>query len=252
MNNMTLGVLGGLGPMSGVLFCQMLIEHTAAERDQDHLNFILASMADTPDRTAFILGETDADPTPAMTDAVRRLSLAGADIIAIPCNTAHIFYDSVRRAANVPIMNIIRLTVEFCRQMGDRRVGVLSTEGTARAGEYINALSAAGIEYIPCTDEEQKIVNHIIYDNIKKGVIPDRSELLRVSDAMRRRGCDRIILGCTELSVLKDKTDLGDGFADSLEVLALSAIRLCGKPPCGFSEELMNFDPRKEELYVIE
>ena len=252
MNNMTLGVLGGLGPMSGVLFCQMLIRHTAVERDQDHLNFILSSMADTPDRTAFILGESEDDPTPAMTDAVRRLSLAGADIIAIPCNTAHIFYENVRRAANIPVMNIIHLTVEFCRQMGDRRVGVLSTEGTARAGEYANALAAAGIEYIPCTEDEQKIINGIIYDNIKKGTIPDISEFSEVARAMRERGCDRLILGCTELSVLKENTDLGEGFADSLEVLALSAIRLCGKTPCGFPEELMNFDPRKEELYVTE
>lgn len=238
--------------MSGVLFCQMLIRHTAVERDQDHLNFILSSMADTPDRTAFILGESDADPTPAMTDAVRRLSLAGADIIAIPCNTAHIFYDSVRRASNIPVMNIIHLTVEFCRQMGDRRVGVLSTEGTARAGEYVNALAAAGIEYIPCTEEEQGIINGIIYDKIKKGVIPDTDELLSVVRAMRERGCDRLILGCTELSVFKENACLGEGFADSLEILAASAIRLCGKTPCGFSRELMNFDPRKEELYVTE
>ncbi len=238
--------------MSGVLFCQMLIRHTAAERDQDHLNFLLSSMADTPDRTAFILGQSEDDPTPAMTDAVKRLSAAGADIIAIPCNTAHIFYESVRRAANVPVLNIIRLTVEFCRQMGDRRVGVLSTEGTARAGEYINALEEAGIEYIPCTEEEQKIVNGIIYDNIKKGIIPDKGEFLRLSSAMRARGCHRLILGCTELSVLKENVCLGEGFADSLEILALSAIRLCGKTPCGFSEELMKFDPRKEELYVTE
>lgn len=252
MKNITLGVLGGLGPMSGVLFCEMLIRHTHAECDQDHLNFILASMADTPDRTAFILGKSGADPTPYMTDAVKRLHSAGADIIAIPCNTAHIFYDSVRRASDIPVMNIIHLTAEFCRQMGDKRVGVLSTEGTARAGEYENALKEAGIEYIPCTEEEQEIVNRVIYENIKKGITPDTGEFLAVAEAMRARGCQRIILGCTELSVLKEKTDLGEGFADSLEVLALSAIRLCGRVPQGFSEELMNFDPRKEELYVTE
>ncbi len=238
--------------MSGVLFCQMLIRHTAAQRDQDHLNFILSSRADTPDRTAFILGKSENDPTEAMTDAVKKLALAGADIIAIPCNTAHIFYESVRRAAGVPVLNIITLTAEFCKQMGDRRVGVLSTEGTAKSGAYINALEAAGIEYIPCTEEEQKTVNSVIYENIKKGKIPDKTEFMSVAAALRQRGCDRLILGCTELSVFKESADLGEGFADSLEVLALSAIRLCGKTPVGFSPELMNFDPRKEGLYVTE
>ena len=252
MENKTLGVLGGLGPMSGVLFCEMLIRHTSAERDQDHLNFILSSIASTPDRTAFILGESEDDPTPFMTDAVKGLCAAGADIIAIPCNTAHIFYESVRRAARAPVLNIIHLTSDFCRQMGDRRVGVLSTEGTARSGAYINALREAGIEYIPCTEEEQKIINSVIYDSIKKGIIPDSGEFLAVAAAMRERGAQRLILGCTELSVFKEKVELGEGFADSLEILALSAIRLCGKTPTGFSKELMNFDPRKEELYVTE
>ena len=238
--------------MSGVLFCEMLVKHTAAERDQDHLNFILSSRADTPDRTAFILGESEDDPTEAMTDAVKKLALAGADIIAIPCNTAHIFYEHVRRAAGVPVLNIISLTAEFCKQMGDRRVGVLSTEGTARSGAYVNALKEAGIEYIPCTEAEQKIINSVIYENIKKGKIPDKTEFMSVAAALRERGCDRLILGCTELSVFKESTELGEGFADSLEVLSLSAIRLCGKTPVGFSAELMNFDPRKEGLYVTE
>ena len=92
----------------------------------------------------------------------------------------------------------------------------------------------------------------MIYDSIKKGVIPDSREFLSVADAMRERGAQRLILGCTELSVFKEKVELGEGFADSLEILALSAIRLCGKIPTGFSKELMNFDPRKEELYVTE
>ncbi|MBQ8849677.1 MAG: amino acid racemase [Clostridia bacterium] len=252
MKNMTLGILGGLGPMSGVLFCEMLIRHTAASADQEHLNFILSSRADTPDRTAFILGSSSEDPTPAMIAEVKKLSAAGADIIAIPCNTAHFFYESVRQASDVPIINIIRQTVELCRQTGTRRVGVFSTEGTARSGAYESVLREAGIEYIPCTLEEQKIINEVIYENIKKGAIPDTKDFLSAADALRKRGCQRIILGCTELSVFKEKTDLGEGFVDSLEVLALSAIRLCGKEPRGFSKELMNFIPRKEDVYVTE
>ena len=56
MKSATLGILGGLGPMSGIRFCEMLTEHTRVLCDQEHINFLLSSRADTPDRTAFILG----------------------------------------------------------------------------------------------------------------------------------------------------------------------------------------------------
>lgn len=250
MKNMTLGILGGLGPMSGILFCEMLIRHTVADCDQDHLNFILSSRADTPDRTAFILGSSTDDPTPAMIAEVKKLAAAGADLIAIPCNTAHTFYESVRNASDVPVLNIIRQTVEHCRQMGVTRVGVLATEGTARSGAYRSVLAEAGIECVSCCEEEQKIINDVIYGNVKQGLLPDTRDFMLVAQELRKRGAQRLILGCTELSVLKEQADLGEGFVDSLEVLALSAIRLCGKTPQGFSPELMNFDPRKEEMYV--
>ena len=58
-----LGIIGGLGPMSGIYFCEMLTSHTYAKKDSDHLNFILSSRADTPDRSSFILGLSKDDPT---------------------------------------------------------------------------------------------------------------------------------------------------------------------------------------------
>ncbi|MBQ8331565.1 MAG: aspartate/glutamate racemase family protein, partial [Clostridia bacterium] len=102
----TLGILGGLGPMSGVYFCEMLTRHTRAERDSEHLDFLLSSRASTPDRTDFILGRSDESPVPAMIGEVRKLIGAGADLIAIPCNTAHSFYESIQSASSVPVINI--------------------------------------------------------------------------------------------------------------------------------------------------
>ena len=223
-----------------------------AERDQDHLNFILSSRADTPDRTAFILGASEDDPTDTMISEVKKLTDAGADIIAIPCNTAHYFYDSVRAASPVPVINIIRQTAELCAEMGIKKVGVLATEGTVRSGAYQSVFEDLGIEYATCDDEGQKIINGVIYDGIKKGRTPDVEGFLRVAEGLRAKGCEILILGCTELSVLKRDMPIGNGFIDALEVLAISAIRLCGKEPCGFDEELMKFEPRKEDVYVTE
>ena len=241
-NGKTLGVLGGLGPMSSVYFYEMLTSHTYAEKDQDHLNLLISSKADTPDRTDFILGRSEEDPLPVMKFEVGRLIGAGADIIAIPCNTAHYFYDRISEESGVPIINIIRQTAIFCRRMGVKKAGILATEGTVVSGAYSSVFASAGMECISPDADGQKKISDIIYAQIKQGKAPDMQAFLSVCDDLRAKGCDRLILGCTELSLLKKNGGLSDGlFIDSLEVLAYSAIRMCGKTPVGFSEELMRF-----------
>ncbi len=245
MNTVTLGILGGLGPMSGIYFCEMLIAHTRASVDQEHIDFLLSSKATTPDRTDYIVGRSDADPTPVMRAEVDKLVSAGADLIAIPCNTAHHFYDAVAKASPVPIINIIDQTVEFCRQRGLSRIGVLATEGTVASGAYETVLRRAQLTYLTCSSEDQATVSHIIYDQIKKGLSPDVEALRHVADRLRERGAQALILGCTELSLLKSALDTEGDYIDSLEVLACAAIRLCGKEPQGFDPALMNFQPMK-------
>lgn len=243
MESKTLGVLGGLGPMSSAYFYEMLTAHTKAERDSDHLNILISSRADTPDRTDYILGLSDKNPLPVMNDEVKKLIGAGADMIAIPCNTAHYFYEGISAAADVPVINIIRQTALFCFRQGFKKVGLLATEGTVRSGAYSEIFSKAQIECVIPDDADRDAVMDIIYGKIKKGITPDKKDFLSISDRLFASGCERVILGCTELSLLKREFALGDEFIDSLEVLALSAIRMCGKEPVGFCSELMNFKP---------
>jgi len=229
--------------MSSAYFYEMITAHTRAERDSEHLNILISSRADTPDRTDYILGKSTENPLPVMNGEVRKLIAAGADIIAIPCNTAHYFYEGISLEAEVPVINIIRQTALFCHRTGLKRVGLLATEGTVRSGAYSEVFSKAQIECVTPDGEDMAAVSEIIYGKIKKGIMPERQELLRISDKLFADGCERVILGCTELSLLKREFSLGDEFLDSLEVLAYSAIKMCGKEPTGFSPELMKFKP---------
>ena len=240
-NQALLGILGGLGPMASIYFCEMLISHTSAQRDSDHLNFLLSSRADTPDRSSFILGRSSADPTPAMTEEALRLERAGANIIAIPCNTAHFFYDAICDATSVPILNIITETARYCNASGAKKIGVLATEGTAASGAYQKFLDRYSIDVIPLSADEQSTVSSIIFDQIKRGSDPDISAFFSVVDSLRRRGAELIVLGCTELSLIKKRFSLPEYIIDSLELLALSAIVACGKTPTGFDSSLMSF-----------
>ena len=227
--------------MSSVYFCEMLTAHTKADCDNEHVNFLLSSRADTPDRSSFILGKSPSDPTPTMTAEAKRLENAGATVIAIPCNTAHYFYKRICAAVNIPIINIIEETAKLCEYGGFSKIGVLATEGTIASGAYSSVFSVRGIEILPLDSAEQSLISKIIFEQIKSGLEPDIDAFLKLSENLRERGCERLILGCTELSLIKKDFELPDYFIDSLEVLALSAITACAKQPKDFDTLLMNF-----------
>ena len=231
-NGVFLGILGGLGPMATVYFYEMLTEHTKAERDQDHIDIIISSKASTPDRTAYILGNSEESPIDSMISEINRLNNAGASIIVIPCNTAHYFYDKLASAVNKPIINIIEETAKFCVSRGMKKVGILATEGTVSSGAYNRYLENYGVEVITPSKDGQAIINSIIYDRIKKNLEPDMDLFFNVCRELE--DCDTLVLGCTELSLLKKSGKLDNRFTDSLEVLAYSTITACGKTPVGF------------------
>jgi aspartate racemase len=176
-----------------------------------------------------------------MAEEAKRLERAGATLLAIPCNTAHYFYDSICSAVRVPVINIIEETALYCKHKGVRRVGVLATEGTAASGAYGRIFEPYGIEIEPMTEDEQAVITHIIFDCIKSGRPYDVDRFMRVAHALVGRGCELLILGCTELSLIKKSSALPDYFADSLELLALAAIRRCGREPIGFDCSLTEY-----------
>ncbi len=225
----TLGILGGLGPMATVYFYKMITQHTMAKCDQDHINIVISSHATTPDRTAFILEKSNENPLPVMIEEANKLVAYGADVIALPCNTAHYFYDELSRAIKVPIINIISETVLYCAERGMKKIGILATEGTVKSGSYNKICKDFEIKPIYPCENSQNIVNDIIYKEIKQGKNIDSKRFAQVISELKNQGCETIVLGCTELSLIKESENLNDYFTDSLEVLAQSTIKKCGK-----------------------
>lgn len=232
-----LGILGGLGPMSTFYFCELLTAHTNAVRDCDHLNMLISSRASTPDRTAFILGESSDSPLPVMQEEALRLANAGAELLVIPCNTAHYFYDGLRRVSPVPIMNIIEETVGYLKRRGIRTMGLLATEGTVKSGAYHQLCQKHEIQCVTPDEAEQAQISQIIYGAVKQNKPADFSTFLRISQSLLNRGCECLLLGCTELSLLKKEGLNQPWYVDSLEVLAYQTILACGKEPVGFPED---------------
>ena len=229
-----LGILGGLGPMSTVYFCELLNRHTAATCDADHIDMLISSKATTPDRTAYILDKNSPDPLPVMLSEAHRLENAGVDLIVVPCNTAHYFYDGLTEGCQTPILNIIDETTAHLARTGVKTFGLLATVGTVQSGAYERFCAPRGLVCIPPTEEEQAIISNIIFGQIKQNKPVDMAAFDGVVSSLRSRGCEKIVLGCTELSLLKKEGLDDDLFVDSLDVLAYRTILACGKTPVGF------------------
>jgi aspartate racemase len=226
---MTLGILGGLGPAATVYFYDMLTSMTQACCDQDHLDIVISSRASTPDRTAYILGTSDNNPAEYMVEDARKLVAFGADVIAIPCNTAHYFYDVVKESVDATVINIIE---ESCRRVkisGGTCIGILATEGTVKAQAYHMMAHSMGLECVAPSSEGQAIINSIIYDRIKQGKDVDIDAFMGVAQELFELGADRIVLGCTELSLLCREYHFDSRFVDSLKTLALSVLKKFNK-----------------------
>lgn len=226
MNAPVLGILGGVGPLATAYFMELVIKQTPATCDQDNIPMIVFNDPQIPDRTSFILdSQSNPDPLPEMLHVVEWLENAGADYIAIPCNTAHYFYDALAQRAHVPVLNIMRETAAHVAGMArtSKRVGLLATDGTIGSGVFQRYLEDRGLTTIVPTDEEQRdVVMPLIYDRIKRNLPYDAVPFLNVAQRLyEEERCDAVIVGCTELSVVfQDLSEPPHYLVDAMDVLA--------------------------------
>ena len=224
----TLGVLGGMGPAATAYFMDLVVRMTEAETDQEHLDVIVCHIPSIPDRTGYILDHRRENPLPAMIDYGKKLGAFGAGEIAIPCITAHYFYNTLCTEISVPIVNAVESTVSHLKENGIRRVGVMATSGTLHAGVFQKELERQGLEVVLPLAQRQKDVMDLIYKDIKSGRPGNMERFRRVTEELHACGAEVIILGCTELSIIKRDEQIGPGFIDTLEVLAKESIESCG------------------------
>ena len=227
-----LGVLGGMGPQATNTFYQFVIDRTDARTDQEHVNALILSDSEMPDRTSAILsgGEAREGVYRRLLADARLLEGAGCTCIAVPCNTSHFFLDRVQEEIGIPILHMIRETARLLAAQGLKRPGILATDGTIQTGLYQKEFSAAGIEAVVPSTQAQELVMSLIYDDVKAGRDGDPQKFAAIHEDLLAQGCDCGVLACTELSVFADKHHLPPYYTDAMAVLAERAVEACHKP----------------------
>ena len=224
----TLGVIGGLGPIATAHFMELIIRMTKAHTDQEHLDMIIYNRPSIPDRTGYILDPANPSPLPEMIRVGRALAQQGARLIAIPCMTAHYFHRELAGSIEVPIVHAIHETAVHLKKHGITRAGIMATDGTIRSRLFQQELEKHGITPVIPGPDGQKCVMSVIYDDIKANRTADMARFHRAAGELRAQGAQAIILGCTELSLVKRDCRLGAGYLDAMEVLARRCVLECG------------------------
>lgn len=199
-----IGVLGGMGPAATLDFMTKLMRLTPAEREQDHVPLVVVSDPRVPDRVGPILNGVGESPLAAMQAGVRRLERAGALCVAIPCHTAHAWYDPLAAATPLPILHIVDATLaELARQaLPPGPLGLLATAATLKAGLYQDRLAAAGHPALVASDEVMAAAVLPAIALVKRDRAAEAAPLLqRAVEHLRTAGAERVLLACTELPV---------------------------------------------------
>lgn len=223
-----LGVLGGMGPLATVDFLGKLIEETPARRDAEHIPVVVYSVPQIPDRPQAIL-EGAASPLPAMLQGMHTLKRAGATCVAIPCNTAHYWYDDLVRDGGLPILHIADAA---CGQFTARgieadTVGLIATKGTLAAGFFQQRLDLRGYRCITNTARDQDALVLPAIECVKGNELARAHQLVvRAVRNLHQQGAQAVILACTEIppALEHQPTDIDRICIDATRALAQACV----------------------------
>jgi aspartate racemase len=213
-----------MGPLATADFYEKLIARTPAARDQDHVPVVIYAVPQVPDRTAAILNG-GASPLPALLAGLQTLLSAGAQAIAMPCHTAHAWYDELAAASPVPILHIADAAADAAARIADpgARLGLVATIATLAAGFYARRFAVRQFDCVVPTETEMHALVTPAIAKIKQGAVDEAGPLLeRAVGALVGRGAAAVVLGCTELPVALDRvaSDVRTRCVDATAALA--------------------------------
>jgi len=222
------GIIGGMGPEATVDLMRRVVAKTPARDDQDHLHLLVESNPKIPSRIAHLIEGTGADPTPELVRIAGNLQRAGAEALAIPCNTAHAYAHSIRRAVSIPLLDMVSLTADqIALSRRAARVGMLASTAVHSTELYAKAFFAHGIDIVLPPRQEEVMA---LIKAVKRGDTgaQAQSALGRLAVEMTSQS-DVLLIACSELSVIS--SGVTAPYVDSLDVLAQAIVTYATREP---------------------
>lgn len=216
-----LGVLGGMGPAATLDFLGKLQALTPVDRDEDHIRVIVDINPQIPDRS-----DPFARPGPVLAEMAGGLQGAGAQVLAIACDSAHVHADLISRASGLPLVDMIETASRAARDSGARRAGVLGARDAVRLYHEYIAAQGMGLVTLPRDDQARfmDLVGRIKAGDLGAAV---REGMRQLAEVLVREGAEAVIAGCTEVPLVLDPGDVRAPLIDAGEELARRCVSVC-------------------------
>jgi len=220
-----IGIIGGMGPEATVLLMQRIIEATPVTDDADHVPMFVDNNPQVPSRIAALIEGRGEDPGPVIAKMARGLQAAGAEALAMPCNTAHHYADRVRAAADIPFLDMVRLSVAEVEARTGRaaRVGMLASPAVRLTGVFERASGPDGPTLVYLEDDAPLLA--LIRRIKRQGAdAAAADEFATLAARLAGQGTDLLLVACSELSLISRALPASLAWIDTIDVLAQACI----------------------------
>ncbi len=224
-----IGILGGMGPLATADFFSKVIAATPATGDGDHVPLLIQSDPRIPSRPEAILRAGES-PLPALLAGRDRLIAAGAIALAMPCNTAHFWFNELREGCPVPFLSIVDVTCDEVAGLAKpgEKIGLIATGATLATHLFDHRLETMG--WVPMLPEDRDMVSLVLpaIELVKRGRAQEGGRLVEQAvRALLARGAKAVVLACTETPLALDAvaSELRNQCVDSTGALARACVR---------------------------
>lgn len=161
-----------------------------------------------------------ADSARVLIDAAVKLESIGADMIALCTNTMHIVADDIQENIYIPFIHIADVTARRIRSDNIKKVGLMATRYTMEMDFYVERLKKSDLEVVLPNQQQRHVINEIIFNELVHGIISEDSkkEFISIASGLVEKGCEGIILGCTEIGMLLKNEDVNIALFDTTQI----------------------------------
>ena len=228
MGDKVVGIIGGMGPAATVDLLARIIAATPAKDDADHIRILVDNNPKVPSRIAALVEGTGESPAPTMIAMARGLIDSGAELLAIPCNTAHHYHAELAGAVDAPVLNLVEVAGEFLQGLdpAPAHIGILASDAVQCTDLFGQAFARRGIRVLyPRLPVQARLMGLI--RSIKAGSHSqaDTAILEAAARDLAGRGAQTLLIACTELSIVAASLTCHRPVYDTAQLLAEEIVR---------------------------
>lgn len=224
----TIGLIGGMSWESSIEYYKLINELVKEKLGGVHSCKCIMNSVDFAEIEKLQHNGEWEKLTEIMVNIAKKLEKSGADCIVICTNTMHKMADDIEKEVKIPLIHIADSVGENIIKLNLKKVALLGTKFTMEQDFYKERIRKKfGIEVIIPNESDKNIIHKVIYEELVKGQFKDesRQEYIRIINELVKDGAEGIILGCTEIPLLINESDVEISIFDTTKLHSESAVK---------------------------